>query len=444
MKCKNCGTENLEGSKFCKKCGSRLEEEIQINSNNVETEHVQPFVEPASSISSAKPKSKKIFAVMIIGILAVIGICAFLFIPRTINLNDYLVFEESGYNGYGSFKTYLDWDKLKSENKISFSLRAKKQYEYLRDNDRDPVESLKNYVYVSSENRDNLSNGDEASYYFTIDGETNDLFNCKLKYEDGTHEITNLVDAKKIDFFKGIENSLITISGRNGIAQAKFNQNLEDGIIIDQNNDFVVVLKNKKNSSTEKGIKIVKDNQEIASLDFKISKTKELSNGDEITVSLSDPLALIDMGYLPKKDHFTITVSNRPELISSMTREEASILEDYLNASFSNSSSYVYSNVDIHRVYFGKAKKSTITDKPYVVLIDYSYERSPIKKGWGISNKEFDCYAILYDIYKDNGELVVEKSSIDNSYGGYYSKYNDIDSLMMSMSNDYDFEMIWE
>lgn len=40
MKCQNCGTDNLDGAKFCAKCGSSLENETNVN-ENAENRHAE-------------------------------------------------------------------------------------------------------------------------------------------------------------------------------------------------------------------------------------------------------------------------------------------------------------------------------------------------------------------------------------------------------------------
>lgn len=436
MKCSKCGAENPIGAKFCKECGNLLKEETkQEEVRNVNTASISVF-------DKLKALPKKVLVGIIVVAIALIAIVCVVNSAPTINFDNYLIVETSGYDGYGEARVSIDWDSVEQKygSKLKYTNAAKNEYGDLLGYSG-AFEVLKYDVSAHAENNRNLSNGDELNITWNVDD--NDItkyINCKIKYGEKTFAVSGLEEANKIDLFKGLENSLIKFEGRNGNAYIVFNDELEDGTEINRSNDFIAVL---KDNYGEKNIEIIKDNQRLASLYFEIDKNQKLSNGDVINVSLSDPLALIDFGYLPEKDHITFEVSDRPELIANMTKEEAGVIEEYLSEKIQakDSENYTYSAANIHRVYFGKAKETTVTDYPYVILVDYSYSYDYSSRYYS-NHQDYDNYAIFYDAYKDNGNLVFEKENTGNSYSSW--GYKTIEEVMEKLQGDYDFEMIWE
>ena len=214
MKCKNCGTENPDGSRFCATCGKPLEQEgaagdvaeskeetvqnaaepkdkeaVQnaVGSNEeeaagqkteetakstAEAENGQPVnAEPVNrqgknaeeTVREAKgPEAKSLthkksrgLNKLLIGLacaVVVVVIAAGLLISRerrTIDLNKYVTFETTGYNGYGSVYPQIDWHKIqkKYDSRLKFTKEFKEQY---GDNAESvsPVEVLQSYVSV--------------------------------------------------------------------------------------------------------------------------------------------------------------------------------------------------------------------------------------------------------------------------------------------------------
>ena len=436
MKCSKCGAENQIGAKFCKECGNLLKEETSQEEVKISNENKVSFIDKIKTLP------KKVIIGIIVGIVAIIAIVCVTNAAPTINFDNYLTVETSGYDGYGEAYVSIDWDSIEQKygNKLKYSNSAKSEFGDLLGYSS-AFEALKYDVNAYVENSRNLSNGDELNIIWNVnDNDITKYINCKIKYGNKTFTVSGLEEANKVDLFKGLENSLIKFEGRNGNAYLVFNGELEDGTEITRNDDFIVVLKDSYN---DKNIKVIKDNQELASLYFEFDKDDKLSNGDEVNVSLSNPLALIDLGYLPERDHITFVVSDRPELIANMTKEEAGVIEEYLSEKIQakNSENYTYSNANIHRVYFGKAKETTVTDYPYVILVDYSYSYDYSSRYYS-NHQDYDNYAIFYDAYKDNGNLVFEKENTGNSYSSW--GYKTIEEVMEKLQGDYDFEMIWE
>ena len=85
MKCKNCGNENSDGSKFCAKCGKPLKEE------------------EGSTVKAKLKNLNKLQIALACALVAAVIVSGLLIsrASKTINLNEYISFETEGYNGYG-------------------------------------------------------------------------------------------------------------------------------------------------------------------------------------------------------------------------------------------------------------------------------------------------------------------------------------------------------
>ena len=153
MRCKNCGTENPDGSRFCATCGKPLEqeepaknvaeqkdeeavqnaegqkEEAAQNEEEQKEEAVQNTEETVTS--TAEPKSlthKKSrglnkFLIGLACAVVVVVIAAGLLISRarrTIDLNKYVTFETTGYNGYGNVYPQIDWQKIQKTGQTTW------------------------------------------------------------------------------------------------------------------------------------------------------------------------------------------------------------------------------------------------------------------------------------------------------------------------------------
>ena len=151
MRCKNCGTENPDGSRFCATCGKPLEqeepaknvaeqkEEAVQNAEEQKEEAVQNTEETLTSTAETKSlthKKSRGLNKFLIGLacaVVVVVIAAGLLISRarrTIDLNKYVTFETTGYNGYGNVYPQIDWEKIqkKYDSRLKFTKEFEEQY----------------------------------------------------------------------------------------------------------------------------------------------------------------------------------------------------------------------------------------------------------------------------------------------------------------------------
>ena len=247
MYCSNCGAENDNSVKFCSKCGKALDNNQTNTSNASSKAGANQFFEKIKALP------KKILLGGIAGIVVLILlICIGVNSSKTINLNKYVTVETSGYDGFGKAKVTVDWDAIEEKygDKISYTKAAKKEYGDLLSL-ISPTEALEESVSVSLDNYDNLSNGDEITYTWTIDDDLSDYLNCKVKYKDKTIKVSDLEEVDTFDAFANLE---VTFDGVG-----------PDGTV---NLNYT--------------------GSELSVSDFVCDKSNGLSNGDTITVSINE------------------------------------------------------------------------------------------------------------------------------------------------------------
>lgn len=312
MRCRVCGSNNENGSKFCWNCGNKLTEQsetrsssvnqpgIQQNSGDVQHNQVgtppkqvrmpQRQVPPGGfdwengkKMAEERLQKGKNIADGCVGQLkrvaenqtitdklkkiskktwGIIGACVALVLvllivialhKPTVNLNDYLKVTYGGYDGGGVAYTEIDWNSMKEdfENKISYK-RGMAQTGGMT-----PIDIIMEYTNANIEGKnEKLSNGDKVSYTWKVDKDAiAKLIKCKIKYSDGSKKVSGLKEMELFDPFKNLK---VTFSGvePNGEADIEYNGDM------------------------------------LSEYDFTCDKTSGLKNGDKIKISLTE-----DAGY---------------------------------------------------------------------------------------------------------------------------------------------------
>ena len=312
MRCRVCGSNNEDGSKFCWNCGNKLTEQsetrsssvnqpgIQQNSGDVQHNQVgtppkqvrmpQRQVPPGGfdwengkKMAEERLQKGKNIADGCVGQLkrvaenqtitdtrkkisqktwGIIGACVALVLvllivialhKPTVNLNDYLKVTYGGYDGGGVAYTEIDWNSMKEdfENKISYK-RGMAQTGGMT-----PIDIIMEYTNANIEGKnEKLSNGDKVSYTWKVDKDAiAKLIKCKIKYSDGSKKVSGLKEMELFDPFKNLK---VTFSGvePNGESDIEYNGDM------------------------------------LSEYDFTCDKTSGLKNGDKIKISLTE-----DAGY---------------------------------------------------------------------------------------------------------------------------------------------------
>lgn len=238
MFCGKCGTENTDGAKFCKNCGEPLRgmERVQETKKAALTETDMEHAAVAGSVSNVQQadagqpggKDKAFPKAVLAGICAaaaVAVICIVLNMGTAINLNDYMTVGTEGCDGYGTANVSIDWEAIEEKygDKISFTGNARDEYGGLIKM-MTPMEVLRDYVKVTLDRPDGLSNGDKITYMWNVDEGFSKYVDCKIKYKDGAYEVSGLTEVGTFDAFADLEVTFTGV-GPDGRAELGYNGN---------------------------------------------------------------------------------------------------------------------------------------------------------------------------------------------------------------------------
>lgn len=311
MNCKKCGSQLLEGAKFCINCGEKVKNEeteatnkvdfeetpnsavsVETKENNLkediqEEKETSPDIEIATDQikeSSNNKNKKKLFLIgaCIATIIVIVCIVAVMNANPTIKLSDYTIVEVNGYDGLGTASISIDWDEIEEKygNKIKFTNNVEKDakaYGFTSDLISalgTPMDYMKMSYTVSADKKSELSNGDRITITYSGDEDIANYFTCNVVLDSLEYNVTELEEAEKKDIF---ENMKVEFSGVNGNGSLSYNYEGNENI------------------------------------NFTADKKYSLSNGDTVTITadISDLNDFADEnGYIPESLEKTYTVSN--------------------------------------------------------------------------------------------------------------------------------------
>lgn len=292
MFCKHCGSENDDNTKFCRECGQPLED--RASQNGQRTDESLSEKKGISLFDKIKALPKKAFMTIGAG-LAVFILLLFAVLGRgtSIDMNQYLTIEADGYDGYGTLHASINWDALEEKygKKLSFTDEAGKTFGGLVSL-MSPMDALQDCVRVELEKYSGLSNGDTVAYTWTVDEDLAKMLKCKIKCKDGSFSVSDLQKAETFDLFSQLE--------------VEFTGTAPEG----------------RASLTYTGT-------ELRSDAFRCDKSRDLSNGDTITASISDSnveLLAEQLGKVPESLEKQYTVQG----LNSYVRKASEIDETAL------------------------------------------------------------------------------------------------------------------
>ena len=482
MKCKVCGKELAEGSKFCNGCGSAVgndvsaevvvetvpgasaeasvedgaddtievsvedesedtaevssENETEIASTNNTIAEKEDDVE-TSDVHESMPKKK--FNPLIVVALAIWGailtIVLYLIIgaaatsakvnpKKPIDLDSYVEVTVSGYDGYANASVSIDWDSFDEDNQKKYKLTKVAKQKLGSNAKTMPFsELIKDYVEVSLDKTSNISNGDKLKYNWVISDALYEYVECYFEYGDESYSVSGLQSANTYDFFSELDLSFSGIS--------------PSGVV----------------DVTYSGDRLSKN-------DFVLDKTNNIKNGDVITVSLyytDEWYYLSNFDVVPVEYTKQYVVSGLDEYICSVD----DIPEDSLAYMKSEASDYILSY--IARSYNSGVATTDLEYMGYIINCVKEYSgygdhnslyiiyRSAVSISSGAFRETYIYYPVKFDnlIVKADGfsyeniDEIVNNSYIDGSYyysRGYVNPCTCYSDLVTSKMDKYDVE----
>lgn len=323
--CQNCGAQMKDGSRFCQKCGAPVKIQPSApgggqpqgnrnmgpgqpgygpnqghgpNSGYGSNQAYPPNYGPNQGYGPGGRGPKKLKnSPLYIGIGAAVGIVVVVALVLLLggkkfkpSYDDYFNVTYSGYTGDGSAYAELNLTALISDYGkavLNKNVDVYTRYPNIWQN-------MGNCITYSLDKETGLSNGDEIKLTVNIDKDLASQY--KLKMTTGektyTYTVSGLSEYEELDAFKDVE---LAYSGYAPAASAYIKNN--------SNNDYLEYL------------------------DYTLSKSEEISNGDTITVTVSDDDVdyLKRNGYILKEVSRDFTAENVPECTSVDPFENVSI-----------------------------------------------------------------------------------------------------------------------
>ena len=457
-------------------------ENEKIENTNVEetTENVSEEVKEETKVEETKPlettaeekkpeekkapkegKKKKIgliigialaaVAALVVLIVVIIAIVLVLVLHKpTVDLNDYVIIETSGYDGYGRATYSVDGkfmddygDKIKFTNKFKKEMKNASSEDLWvlalagvnTENDADAIELFSTVFFTHGElsQTSGLSNDDVITYSWDFNNVSEEelqeiagLLGVKIKYSDFDYTVDNLQQVQSFDPFTGVSLVFDGIAP-NGTAYIE----IADG----------------------------------TDLDYRLDKNTELSNGDTITVTVEPRYGIEDYvnkyGKEPSSDSATFVVEGLGEYVSSASQVPAEELEkmktqgNEVIQSWTSSSGWKDGyEIEINYIgnYFLTAKSIDNYNKKNKIYMVYKVHYSREVKDYAGKNQmaEFDFYYWVSwsDMYTNSdGIFVYDLNTYDRSnnleryqwdiYQGkiFGTLYNQVDLLYYGYEN---------
>lgn len=381
------------------------------------------------------PKFSKKFGFIGLGIVLVIGlVIGIVSITKSkyINVNDYIVFDVTGFEGEGVINVDVDYVSLIRDN------YEKLEYNELPDyatNEEEIdfqtlVDTIKyeEYSYETPfreinlydcDNQSGLSNGDVITYKPSANLEIlNKLFKCKFKAQEGKYTIDGLAQIVDVNIFDLIDESCVKYEGPNGYAYASIDmQSLVGTTLFESGNMSGFV--SRDNLTNQYILSVCEDYDNAIDLYFKLSDSTNLSNDQTIFLELDGAEELVNYGVNLKARGLAIKVKDLPELIVNGEEIDKSMISSFVHEQFKKEyGNDITLSTTIRSALFFKMPDELQSDEPVIITVDYDF-RISYKDDYGERHSENgSLFGTIYNPCIKDGELCCSRYECDD--GKYY------------------------
>ncbi len=377
--CTRCGAQLDENMRFCTNCGQAvavIAPTVQPNTP-AEAPTGDPNWNPdqPAYIPPMPPQPKKSKKGLVIGLIcglaaliaAIVGAIVIINNGKQIKLDEYLVVEYSGYNGYGTARVSYDQERFLKDNMKKF-----KKSQLMSQESAALVFAESTWTMGSLDKYNDLSNGDELHFTWSISPEEQKLmeqmYGVRMKFNGKDFSVEGLTEVGSFDPFEYLD---LSFEGNNGHGWA----------ILD-----------------------TKNNPYDYSFYYNADPIQDLTNGDTITVtcvlsgdesgfvreygvrptSLSKTFQVEGLGEIQEFDPFDYVVISY-EGISPLVSASASFAED--------APDYVYA------YWFEESYFSNLADgQEFEVKLSTGYSQEDLEITYGVRAKDPDNLTKTYTV----------------------------------------------
>lgn len=325
-----------------------------------------------------------------------------------LDLNDYISYEVTGYDGYGTIQTTFDTDHFEKD-----AMSAQKDLEDLQQlSYMFALEAAFSYEWNQ---QDNLSNGDEIKLVWNIDNDSLEKYNLKLEASELSEKVEGLEEIESYDAFSEIEvnvsgispNGTLSIDSSRAEVPLNYSADKTTGI---KKGDVITI-----EAAAPDGGDLSQYCASYGMLPREDTYEYTVETMDSYAMSLADiPKETIDKMFAEAQDDLTAAFASRS--IEDETLQEIEYLGAYFLSLKEDEKLYWGNQNEIYLVMKVTVSNSAITDQSYYTYakfgnivnladgtcsVDYSAATYPSGSFWGGETVKFagdnDHYYVGYD-----------------------------------------------
>ena len=286
MKCEHCGRNISILSNYCEYCSK----EVQSFGKRVVTKTKTIF---DASVNLCK--KKKWLLPVVLGIIAALIVVSIIANhEKKLNFTDYVSFEVSGYDGFGTLQVKFNYDELATEvlgkePNPEVKKDYEKHIEYISDK-----EELMDLVAFRVDKTDGLKNGD--FFLVTIYVKDNDIFEkSKISKPDekytktfeigaDTDKLTELTEVNLLDYVT------VEFSGENGNGKANISyEGFTIPVTPTNGEEYTLTLRYTQSMWGDSGFETTssRDSDQYTMIKVSLDRKSNLRNGDTVKVTIT-------------------------------------------------------------------------------------------------------------------------------------------------------------
>lgn len=414
MFCPTCGKEISDDSMFCENCGSKISPQENtpasatpgMTAPKAEMEHAKKVFQRLSQLVKQNPKVSASIAGAVVLLTAIIVF--FIMQPLSVRLDKYVTVTFTGYDSSGSANYSFDTEAFCEDYAGKLQYEAGDSTPFMSDEDICEM-FIQNCVQGELSKQDHLSNGDEIDFIWACDDEmAKKNFGVRLSYKDLSFTVEGLQNIETFDPFEKLE---LTYSG------------------IGPNGEAEII----NNSDAEWANELY----------YEITPRTGLSNGDTITVSVSNLSDQSSLDYFASvygvqftqtEKTYTVEglgtyVSKLSEITDETLNEMKSRSEDALHAEAAkNWEEYIsLDEMTYLGSYLLSAKDPDNTDAQNCVFLVYQVQSSIDLPEKGLNDSFQYYYTVAFDnlILMPDGSINVDLNSYETSSDRFKKQFGD-------------------